>query len=288
MDALLKLSTRLAEASVNRFYNPFSDFDWPAQLQSDKLPFAPALSTLNYLPAEIMLSEEQRKSYLLLECVNFFSLNIHGEKALIAGISGRLHRDYPNEISQYLHHFLDEENKHMAVFARFCQQYGGRLYPSKKLNIPSEMAEDAEDLLFFSRIVIFEQIADHYNRAMMADGDIDSTVKRIHRMHHQDESRHLAFGREWVVELFGQRSANWNQKKRNFVSDYLINYCDATWREYYNPYFMRDAGVTAAYNASRAAFECPAARAFRSAAWAPCRDYFVAHEILRARADGDE
>ncbi len=278
MERINKLSNTLTRASINTFYNPFADFSWPQALE-DKLAFAPALSTLNYLPDSINLSAEQRRHYLLLECINFFSLNIQGEKSLIAGMVMRLHESYPADVSSYLHHFIDEENKHMTVFAEFCERYGGRIYSSRKLNMAPDWVGDAEDLLFFARIVIFEEVADYYNKAMMDDLQLDSTVRAVHRMHHQDESRHLAFGKQWIGELFNA-ATHWDGEKKAAIGNYLRDYMEATWREYYNPYFLKDAGIPDAYNASCAMYAHPEAVAFRSAVLEPCMATLRKHGIL--------
>lgn len=278
METINKLSETLTRASVKKFYNPFADFAWPDHLEN-KLAFAPALSTINYLPPSIQLTDVQRRQYLLRECINFFSLNIQGEKALIAGMAGRLHENYPKEISSYLHHFIDEENKHMAVFSEFCQRYGGGIYTSRKMNLAAEWIGDAEDLLFFARIVIFEEVADYYNRAMMDDTDLDNTVRAVHRMHHQDESRHLAFGRQWIGELFSA-AAHWDEVKKAAIGEYLRDYIEATWREYYNPYFIKDAGIPDAYAVSRALYDHPAAITFRAAVLEPCCALLRQHGIF--------
>lgn len=281
MENACKLSATLSRASIKKFYNPFADFAWPEQLEADKLAFARPLSTLNYLPAKVQLTYAQQEAYLLLECINFFSLNIQGEKALIAGMIMRLHDNYPAEVSSYLHHFIDEENKHMSVFAEFCQRYGQRIYASKKFSLAPGWASDAEDLLFFARIVIFEEVADYYNKAMLDDMTLDTTVRDVHRMHHQDESRHLAFGRQWVGELYQRAAAQWDDAKKAAIAEYLSDYMEATWREYYNPYFMKDAGIADAYNVSRQAFAHPAAVAFRSAVLEPCTALFKKQNIFR-------
>src|SRR6266705_194388 len=61
------------------------------------------------------------------------NLNIHGEKALVEGLARKLYEREKREISPYLHHFLDEENKHMVYFGEFCTRYAGKIYPDKKL-----------------------------------------------------------------------------------------------------------------------------------------------------------
>lgn len=280
MDNTAKFSTTLSETSIRRFYNPFQDFSWPDFLESDKLTFSRSLSVLNYLGESNTLSPEQEEQFFLLECTNFFSLNIQGEKALISGIASRLHGDYPGEVSRYLHHFIDEENKHMSVFSEFCRRYGERIYGGRQLNFGETLSADTEDLLFFTRVVIFEEIADYYNKIMMADGALDSTVRAIHRMHHQDESRHLAFGRAWIGELYQRGESNWDNQKKIAIAEYLTDYIEATWREYYNPYFLRDAGIEDAYTVSRQLYNHEDATSFRHTVMAPCMDMLRKHGFL--------
>ena len=45
------------------------------------------------------------------------------------------------EITEYLHHFVDEENKHMVMFGEFCNRYIGKVYPEKKISLGREYAK---------------------------------------------------------------------------------------------------------------------------------------------------
>ena len=74
------------------------------------------------------LDEQGRRVLSFFELVNFFSINIHGERMLIEGLAKRLYRKHAETVTPYLHHFLDEENKHMFYFGRFCNQYAGKVY----------------------------------------------------------------------------------------------------------------------------------------------------------------
>ena len=103
------------------------------------------------------------------ETVNFFSLNIHGEKRLIEGLARRLYRRGMEDLTAYLHHFLDEENKHMVYFGGFCTEYAGKVYPDRKVAFPREYAAGEEDFLFFAQVLIFEEIVDVYNVHLATD-----------------------------------------------------------------------------------------------------------------------
>src|SRR5207244_844073 len=143
------------------------------------------------------------------EAVNFYSLNIHGEKALLEGLAHRLYQPDLSEVSKYLHHFLDEENKHMVYFGEFCLRYAGKIYRDRKVAFPREYERGEEDFLFFGRVMIFEEIVDYFNRRMGNDERLSTVAREINRLHHSDEARHLTFGRRIVKELFEQWRPSW-------------------------------------------------------------------------------
>src|SRR5262249_45171347 len=151
----------------------------------------------------------------------------------------------------YLHHFLDEENEHMTCFGTFCTRYAGKIYPDRKVAVPRECAPGEEDLLFFAKVLVFEEIVDVYNRRLAADGRLHPLVRDINRRHPLDESRHLAFGRRWVAERFAELAATWPREVIERVRGYVSEYILATWREYYNPSVYQDAGLPEPYVLAR-------------------------------------
>ena len=73
-------------------------------------------------------------------CVNLRDgvLTLQGERPLVAGISDRLYsKRVTADATEYLHHFLDEENKHMVMFGMFLNRYVGKVYPEKKIALDS-------------------------------------------------------------------------------------------------------------------------------------------------------
>ena len=60
--------------------------DWPDELPADALCFAPELCSLYGQPAWDAMGEAERRRLCFFECLNFFSLNIHGEKSLLEGL----------------------------------------------------------------------------------------------------------------------------------------------------------------------------------------------------------
>jgi len=258
------LSLKLNRASERGYNNPYTSIQWPERLDPDAWQFAPEFVSLHGTPMWDTLDEPARRRLAFHEACNFFSLNIHGEQELIAGLARRAYLQDDRELTAYLHHFLDEENKHMVWFGEYCLRYLGRIYPDRKLAFPREYAAGEEDLLFFAKVMVFEFLVDAYNLAMGRDDRLDPLAKQIHWQHHVDEARHLAFGASMVAALKEKFFCTWPAEKQREVRAYLQAYTLATWREYYNPDVYADAGISDAYGTMEAAWQHPATRAFRA------------------------
>lgn len=275
------LIASLSKASERRFSNPYAEFEWPARLEQDQYYFSPELISLYGTDQYQNMSEIDRKRLSFWECINFFSLNIHGEKALLSSLVSNLyHKKWDAEIFEYLHHFIDEENKHMSLFGRFCERYAGKTYMDKKLVMQNEYSEGQEDFLFFAKVVIFEEIVDHFNVQMAQDTRLDPFIRSLHDYHHHDELRHLAFGRRITQHLFEKYSPQWDASELGRVRNYLENYLRATWREYYNPDMYTDAGIDNAYEQYQIAMQGEYAKNLRNKVSRNCLNYFVESEIL--------
>ena len=197
------------------------------------------------------LDEEQQQRLSFFELINFFSINIHGERMLIEGLAKRLYRKSTETVSPYLHHFLDEENKHMFYFGRFCNQYAGKVYAEKKFSLQREYADGEEEFLFFARVMLFEELVDVYNRRMAKDQQLVPIAREINWLHHFEEARHLVFGRRIVEELFESHASDWPEQVRERVRDELVHYFDATWKDFFNPEVYKDAGLQNPYDLRR-------------------------------------
>lgn len=281
MERLAKIAHKLSSASIKRYNNPYLEFEWPDTLSHDDWHFSPELISIYGLEEFDALSEQSRKTLAFWEAVNFFGINIHGEKALIGGLADHLYyMDWSPEISGYLHHFLDEENKHMTIFGTFCNRYGKKVYPDKKLAFARKYAKGEADFLFFAKVVIFEELVDHYNLAMGKDERLHPLTQKINQYHHNDESRHLAFGRELCRELFEKWAPTWSEEVLTGVRTYLANYMVSTWREYYNPAVYTDAGIADAYALYQKAWDAESSRAHRYAVSKQCIDFLMDSKIL--------
>lgn len=271
---------KLCEASRKEYTDPYSSMEWPEALDPEQWFMSPELISIYGTPAYDRLTESEKKRLSFYEAVNFFSLNIHGEKSLVEGLARQLYKKGNHDISPYLHHFLDEENKHMTYFGGFCIRYAGKIYRDRKMVFQRDYAPGEEMLLFFAKVVIFEEIVDVYNVKMSLDRRLAPIVRRINHSHHKDEMRHLVFGRNLVKELFRSHAAGWPRETVQGIRRYLADYFSATWKEYYNPDVYKDAGLEEPYRLQEAALESAGAQAHRRKVTEGCIRYFLENKIL--------
>lgn len=280
MDTVFSLTRKLSKASVKRYSNPYVEFEWPDTITDESLLFSPELSSLHGTGIGDTLDEIQRNRLSFWELVNFFSLNIHGEKSLLQGMSKRLYSRWPAEISDYLHHFVGEENKHMTLFGTFCMRYADKVYPSKAYSIERQYKSGEEDFLFFAKVVIFEEFVDYYNVYMGKDERLHPLSRAINKYHHNDESRHLAFGRKFTKYLFDEHVSDWDRETLSGIRRYLSDYIQATWKEYYNPTVYKDAGIDDSYEVFQKAWNSAEQRNLRSRISSNCLSFFVESGIF--------
>ena len=263
MASLSELTAHLCRISEEHFIDPFSQLEWPESLERNQWFMTPELISLHGTVHYDILDEEAQQLLSFFELVNFFSINIHGERMLIEGLAKRLYRKHTEIVSPYLHHFLDEENKHMFYFGRFCSRYAGKLYAEKKFTLKRDYADGEEEFLFFARVMVFEEMVDIYNRRMAKDQQLVSISREINWLHHFEEARHLVFGRRIVEELFETHADSWQSEVRQRIADELVHFLDATWKDLFNPEVYKDAGLQDAYALRREVLTDEAVKARR-------------------------
>lgn len=236
----------LSAMSEDAFIDP-RDFDWPDELPDGGWYFTPELISIHGTDTWASMDEAARQRLSFFEAVNFFSLNIHGEKFLISEISRRLFGDDDSELSRYLTHFVDEEARHMMYFSGFCRRYAGKIYADRTLHGSDSGDEELDMFLLFARINVFEEIVDHYNRVMARDARLLPFVREINRIHHVEELRHLSFGRRFLANALERHVDDWDAERRAFLREHLGGYLNMVWKQYDNPDVYRDAGIDDAF-----------------------------------------
>jgi hypothetical protein len=258
---------RLVDSSRRNFQNPYDAVDWPDAVDPEaEWFFSPELSSLHGTDAWDELDEAGQRRVTFQEAVNFFSLNIHGERELMRGLVARLYRPDLATVAPYLHHFVDEENKHSYYFGTFCERYG-QVYRSRQIGVGGGDLETTgeADLRFFAKVLIFEEIVDRFNLVMARDERLHPLARFINHNHHAEEARHLIFGRRMVEALWKAHGPTFSEDQVKGLRAYLVQFYAMTWREYYNPDVYRGLGFDSPWELAETAWDCRAQKDLRQA-----------------------
>lgn len=272
LPALEGVAERLSQVSERDAAPVFDRIAYPPALDDTRLLLPPALLSLYGHPVFDTLTEPQRWRLSLLETVNFFSMNIHGEQALVAELAQRLYRGHgacgSAEVSRYLQHFIHEENAHTYMLAEFCTRYHGRVMPdqSPRFELPA-LSREGTDLLFFARVYVLETLLDFVNRAVMLDDAIEPTARAVHRSHHVDETRHIAFDRALLAELGPRLQAPALADERAQIAALVLRYADHAFTRLAEPRLYRELGLPDPLALAREAVATPHRRALRQRWW---------------------
>ncbi|HEY6312449.1 MAG TPA: diiron oxygenase [Streptosporangiaceae bacterium] len=241
---LQEVAAKLSTISRKDSYNPYQLFEWPDSLPTADYWTSPELMTCYGTPIWEEFTEQQRLTLSQWESVNFFSLNVHLIRELIGEVADRIYETRFPGLSDFFHDFISEENKHMWFFATFCLRYGGKVYPSGKTFSPASSPENVlKDVMVFGRILIAEELCDAFNIKMAEDKRLPPLVQQINLVHHRDESRHIAFGRQMMRTLCDQAASTTGEDGMRAVGDYLNRYASMCLQSFYNPTMYADAGI---------------------------------------------
>lgn len=272
----------LARKARTEYYNPYTRFDWPDELGDDEWWMSPEFLTVH--GTSLLSDERALKALARSETVNFFSLNVHGIRELIVEVAQRIHTPRFADYSDFLHHFLGEENEHMWFFSEFCTRYPGHLYPALPA-FPSTTQFDQAwtDVIVFGRIVIFEELVDYFNKNLGNEKQLPAIVRELHSAHHHDESRHVAFGKELVKHLHHKALGSGGDQSgaARDAEAYLKSYMSFSVASLYSPRAYRDAGIEKPLEFRRTALSHPGRQQFHLAAMARLDKSFVRSEIFQ-------
>lgn len=242
-DRFIEILDRLGEKAIEDYYNPYRMFQWPERLPDGVFWMSEDLVTPYGTDLVDELGPDAMMRLSKWESINFYSLNVHGIRELLTEVVNRIHMPGFEIPSDFFHHFIGEENEHMWFFAEFCRRYGGKIYPSMKLKSAVIEDPEVENFLVFARILIFEEIVDHYNSQMADDESLHETIRQVNRIHHQDESRHIAFGRELVNLLHARVRDRATAESLREIEAYLKRYLVFSLQSLYSPMAYQDAGL---------------------------------------------
>lgn len=273
---------RLVAKSEEDYYNPYRLFEWPGSLPEHQYWMSPELMSVHGTEAGKRLTEGQLHAISKWESISFYSLNVHGIRELLLELVGRIYTDGFDVPSEYFHHVIGEENEHMWFFATFCLKYGGKVYSSKAFGGLADDGYDTDTLHFlvFARLLFFEEIVDFYNKTMGGDDRLHPTIRQLNAVHHQDESRHIAFGRQ-IVHLLHQRlrETKTGDELRQ-LELYLKRYLRYSLDSLVNPAAYRDAGVPDPYRFREEVLADPSHREFERSALKRTMSFLTSKQIF--------
>ena len=238
---LERVAGKLVQLTRADSYDPYTDLEWPAEI--DGLWMAPELMSVHGTPLEDELDERTYRDLNKWECTSFFSLNVNGIRDLLLALTGRLHKPGFEFVSEYMHCFIDEENEHMWYFARFCNDYAGKIYEDRAVGAEDVPEPDIDNFLMFARALVFEELVDIYNRKMSYDERLHPFVQQINRLHHQDEVRHIAYGRLYADLTFKQLEEKYPQSRLEPVREAVERFIQLCIVRLYPAEVYRDAGL---------------------------------------------
>ncbi|MFE2979034.1 diiron oxygenase [Streptomyces sp. NPDC059258] len=271
---------RLVAMSERDYYDPYKLFQWPDSLDEDAYWMSPELMTLHGTEAASAFDDDQLKAISKWESINFYSVNVHGIRELLTSIIARIHAPGFEIPSEYFHHIIGEENDHMWFFAKFCLNYGGKIYPDRQIVFTGPRIPEAENFLIFARLLIFEELVDVYNQFMGGDERLHPTIRQVNAVHHQDESRHIAFGRQIVSILHEELRARLTAVQLAELGGYLKRYMRSSVEMLCSPAAYRDAGVDDPYGLRRSVLADPAFDAYVARALRRSTRFLAAEQII--------
>ncbi|MGK5546935.1 diiron oxygenase [Streptomyces sp. URMC 127] len=283
-DRFQEILERLNRKSVEDYYNPYRMFDWPDSLPENRWWMSPELTTTFGTGVARELDQEQLYRLSRYESINFYSLNVDGIRELIVEVTRRIHTRGFEIPSEFFHHFIGEENEHMWFFAEFCLRYGNKIYRQLEPAGDGEAwSGEAASFLVFLRILLFEELVDHFNSTMAADERLHDTIRAVNRIHHQDESRHIAFGRELVSLLFKDLQAKGTEEELARVRAYVKRYLNYSFESLFNPHVYRDAGIPEPFAVRRRLLADPRSAEFQQQVFRKPLGYLLKTGILPDR-----
>lgn len=174
------------------------DLDWnaapvpgaPWQPWEQVSPFGTPLWDALDLPRRLELSRH--------ECASVTAVGIWSENTLMTMLL-RLARtqDARNPRARYALTEVADECRHSLMFARHLEALGTPTYGPGTLarRLTGAFAVVAHPVEIFASALVVEEILDGFQRASLADPDVQPLARAVDRIHVVEESRHMSFAR---------------------------------------------------------------------------------------------
>lgn len=244
----LALVDKLNNVSIKSMNFPLNDLPFSVAPPADELWMPEKMLSLYGTDLWSSLTDEQKIKLSQKEFSLLCSISCNGEKEAISDIAKLMLKKKFEHVRSYLSHLIREENNHIDMFVEFCQRYG-ELYRFRYIYTRGRQCDDQEfnDLLAIVHLIVFEELGNNLNVAMANDTSLPPLVRAINKLHVEEESRHIAFGRHLVTELAGQLIPSVTEETLKKLHDYVYQHIQSRHYEYHNATIYASIGISDAF-----------------------------------------
>src|SRR3954471_6950493 len=202
-DSEEEISRRLLDSSANLSRDPASEVDWEKPLDRSFHGTSPEWSSLFGTAYWHEMSEEQRRELTRQEAACVANTGIWFEVILMQMMLRDIYTE--NVTSPQFQWALTEiadECRHSIMFARGAAKLDAPPYKPPRAVV--ELGRAFKALAFgetaYAAILVAEEVLDVMQRDWMRDDRVAPFVRTINNIHVVEESRHMKFARDEVLE----------------------------------------------------------------------------------------
>jgi hypothetical protein len=197
------VAERLLASSAELSYDPLVEVDWEAPLDPSFHGASPEWSTLYGTPYWEELSEGQRAELTRQESASVACTGIWFELILQQMMLREIYAmDRSSPEFQWALTEIADECRHSIMFARGTAKLNAPAYrPSRKvMELGRFYKTIASGEAAYAAILVAEEVLDVMQRDWMRDDRVAPFVRTINNIHVVEESRHMKFARDEVIQ----------------------------------------------------------------------------------------
>src|SRR3954452_13414609 len=197
------VAARLLDSSQELSYDPLVEVDWDTPLDPAEYGASPEWSTLYGTAYWDELSESQRAELTRQESASVACTGIWFELVLQQMMLRDMYTaDRTSAEFQWALTEIADECRHSIMFARGVEKLNAPAYlPTRKvLELGRLFKTLAVGEAAYAAILVAEEVLDVMQRDWMRDERVTPFVRTINNIHVVEESRHMKFARDEVIE----------------------------------------------------------------------------------------
>lgn len=198
------LGRRLLVSSAKASYDPLTEIDWDAPVDTDRYAMPAHRISLYGTYLWDQLTEEQRKELSRQEAASIAGIGIWFEAILMQMlIRYAYHRDPTTNHIQYAYTEIADECRHTVMFARLVRKLGAQHYRLDPLAHTSGriLKTFSTGPLTFAGALFVEELLDQGQREIMTDESLEPLMRAVCRIHVTEEARHMRYAREELIRI---------------------------------------------------------------------------------------